>query len=329
VALFFDGSDFSPLFRAIEDARADAVYFDSVRTLDWLVATRARFPGLRLICDFDDLMSLRFTNLLQRNLPVSLGYLEGVTPQWLQQVLKRGFMTRRILSYEASALRRAEKLAAAAADAVSVVSATDVERMRADVGPELAVKTLVIPPGVSFPIPSLRTRQCREFIFVGSDSLLQNRLTIEFLLDLWSRASPAIPLRIVGRMLNRYAPCRGVTFAGFVGDLGEVYGDDVIALCPSFVGGGLKTKVLEALGYGVIPVGNVLTFEGIGCDSGCLAMTDEDIETFVSSPDPWIERLRGAASRLREYVYARYSFAAVTEAWSNVITGSRLAIAHG
>jgi hypothetical protein len=264
--------------------------------------------------------------LLQRDLPISLGYLGSVTPRWLQGFLKRGFVTRKILTYEARSLQQAERLAVAAADAVSVVSTADVDRLRADVGPELAAKTWVIPPAVSFPDSSLRTRLCREFVFVGSDTLLQNRLTIEFLVGLWSTALPATPLRIIGRMVNIYPPCHGVTFAGFVGDLGEVYGDDVIALCPSFIEGGIKTKVLEALGQGVIPVGNALTFEGMGCDPGCLAMTNQDIRVFVSDPEPQIEQLRDAAAQLRECVYLRYSFESVIEAWSRLVSGSHSAI---
>jgi hypothetical protein len=324
VALFFDGSNFSKLFRLIEDSQIDVVYFDSVRTLDWLLATRAQFPKLRLICDFDDLMSLRFANLLQRKLPISLGYLEGVTPRWLQRTLKQGFVTRKVLAYEVQALQQAEKLAVAAADAVSVVSGTDIERLRADVGSELAQKTWLIPPGVNFPDGSLRTRRCREFIFVGSDSLLQNRLTIEYLVDLWAAAAPEISLRIVGRMMGNYAACPGVIFEGFVSDLGIVYRDDVVALCPSFIEGGIKTKVLEALGRGVIAVGNALTFQGMGCEPGCLAMSLEDIRAFVCNPEPQIERMRVAATLLRKCVHKRYSFEAVTEAWSEVVSASPL-----
>jgi glycosyltransferase involved in cell wall biosynthesis len=323
VALFFNGSDFSPLFHAIDETNADAVYFDSVRTHDWLVATRARFPAMRLICDFDDLMSLRFATLLARNLPISLGYFEGATPRLLRNFLQHGFVTRKILAYETESLRQAERTAVAAADAVSVVSATDIEKLRADVGPELASKTWVIPPGVGFPRTSLRTRRCREFIFVGSDSLLQNRLTIEYLIFLWSRATPGTPLRIIGRMLGSYPPSKGVSFAGFVSDLGQVYLDDVIALCPSFIEGGIKTKVLEALGHGVIPVGNALTFQGMGCDPGSLSMADGDMESFVCQPDLWFEQLREAAAQLRDCVYARYSLEAVTEAWSKLFLAGR------
>ena len=235
-------------------------------------------------------------------------------------------MTRKVLAYEVQSLQQAEKRAVAAADAVSVVSGTDIERLRGDVGPLLATKTWLIPPGVNFPEASLRTRRCREFIFVGSDSLLQNKLTIEFLIDLWAAAAPQAPLRIVGRMIGNYARSPGVIFEGFVADLGTVYRDDVVALCPSFIEGGIKTKVLEALGRGVIPVGNDLTFQGMGCEPGCLAMSHEDIRAFVCEPEPQIERMREAATWLRKCVYKRYSFEAVTEAWSEVVSASPLVV---
>jgi glycosyltransferase involved in cell wall biosynthesis len=318
VALFA-GQSFSTLFEEIARTRAEVVYFDSIRTVDWLLATRRRFPALRLISDFDDLMSLRFATLLERSLPISLGYLESVTPRWLLRFLERGFVTRQVLAYEKRALLCAERRAVEAADAVSVVSSIDARQLRQNVGPELAKKTYVIPPGINFPNAQLRTNRCREFIFVGSDVLLQNRLTIEFLVKLWSTASPAIPLRIIGRMSSTYEPCEGVTFSGFVNDLADVYSDDVIALCPSFVEGGIKSKVLEALAHGVIPVGNSLTFQGMGCDPGCLAMTEDTIATFVCCPSRMIEQLRQAAMVLREYVCSRYSLEAVTEAWSRVV----------
>jgi hypothetical protein len=321
VAMFFHRRDLSTLFRTIEATHAEAVYFDSVRSVDWLLATRARFPGLRLICDFDDLMSLRFERLLERRLPISLGYLENVTPRWLRGFLKRGAVARMTLNYEARSLRIYEKLAVTAADAVSVVSTMDADNLRANVGPASADKVRVIPPGASFPYSSIRTLACHEFFFVGSDSLLQNRLTIEFLVDLWAAMSPAIPLRIVGRMVNRYRHCDGVRFVGFVQDIGSVYGDGQIALCPSFIEGGIKTKVLEALGHGVIPVGNALTFEGMGCDPGLLAMTDGEIRSLIANPEPMIEQLRKAATRLRECVHQRYSFESVTEAWSRLVSG--------
>jgi hypothetical protein len=321
VAMFFHRRDLSLLFRSIEASHAEAVYFDSIRSVDWMIATRAQFPRLRLICDFDDLMSVRFERLLERRLPISLGYLESLTPRWLQGFLKRGAVARMTLNYEARSLRIFERLAVEIADAVSVVSTVDADNLRASVGPALAAKIRVIPPGVSFPCPTIRTRVCREFFFVGSDSLLQNRLTIEFLVDLWATMAPAIPLRIIGRMVNRYRQRDGVTFVGFVPDIGSVYDDDRIALCPSFIEGGIKTKVLEALGHGVIPVGNALTFEGMGCDPGCLAMTGDEIRSLIANPEPMIEQLSRAATQFRECVRQRYSFESVTEAWSRLVSG--------
>jgi len=321
VAMFFHHRGLALLFNTIEASHAETVYFDSVRSVDWLIATRAQFPKLRLICDFDDLMSLRFERLLERKLPISLGYLESVTPRWLQGFLKRGAVAQMTLNYEAHSLRIFEKLAAEAADAVSVVSTADADNLRANVGPVLAGKIRVIPPGVGFPCPSIRTHVCREFFFVGSDSLLQNRLTIEFLVDLWATMSPDIPLRIIGRMVKRYRHCDGVTFVGFVPDISSVYGDDRIALCPSFIEGGIKTKVLEALGHGVIPVGNALTFEGMGCDPGCLAMTDDEIRSLIVNPEPMIGPLREAATQLRACVHQRYSFESVAQEWSRLVSG--------
>jgi len=319
VALFEQGGRRKLLRRTIEEFHPDAVYFDGIRSVDALLDTRARFPELRLICDFDDLMSLRYETLLQRRLSISLGYLRERIPRLLQDFLQRGFVTRAVLAYEALSLRNMETRAVAAADAVTVVSSTDIVRLRANAGPALATRTHVIPPGVLFPQDAIRTNACRGFIFVGSDVLLQNRMSIEFLLELWSRVQPARPLRIVGRMTGSYPAIAGVTFTGFVRDIGDVYHDGCIVLCPSFVEGGIKTKVLEALGQGVIPVGNALTFEGMGCDPGALALRDTDFATFVRDPEALMPTLKQAASAMRACVEGGYSFDAVTRAWSRLL----------
>ena len=322
VAIFRDARGLTSFLVQLAKLRPDAVYFDSVRTVDWLVATRRQFPEMRLICDFDDLMSVRFEALLRRHLPISLGYFGNRIPRWVRNFLRCNLITRAVLRYEAWSLRNSERVAISAANAVTVVSAIDAEKFGKSVRAPLSNRIRVVAPAVSFPNPFIRTRECQEFIFVGSDTLLQNRLSIEFLVDLWLKALPSTRLRIIGEVVGTYPSCRGVTFSGFIDDINDVYSDVCIALCPSFVEGGIKTKVLEALGQGVIPVGNTLTFAGMGCDPGLLAMKSEDFLSFVCTPEAWIGRLRDSAIKLRECAYGRYSFDAVAEEWSQVVSGS-------
>jgi glycosyltransferase involved in cell wall biosynthesis len=178
----------------------------------------------------------------------------------------------------------------------------------------------VLPPAVGFPVPGLVTRTCNAFVFVGSDSLLQNRLSIEFLVDLWRTTRPERPLQIIGRMTRPWPETPGVRFEGFVADLAEIYRNDVVALSPSFVEGGIKTKVLEALGYGTLAVGNALTFEGMGCDPGPLAMSAGELAAFVGDPGPRLPALLEAGTALRRCIESRTSPEAIEGAWAAIVT---------
>jgi hypothetical protein len=172
---------------------------------------------------------------------------------------------------------------------------------------------------VSFPVAGLSTRACNAFVFVGSDALLQNRLSIEFLVGLWRSTRPGRPLRIIGRMTRSWPDTPGVRFEGFVADLADIYRDDVIALSPSFVEGGIKTKVLEALGHGTLAVGNALTFEGMGCEPGALALGEEELAAFVRDPASRLPELLEAGVSLRRCIEDRTSAAAVESAWAGIL----------
>ena len=102
-----------------------------------------------------------------------------------------------------------------------------------------------------------------RFVFIGMDTLTQNRLTIEYLLDTWARTPPPLPLHIYGKMSRRWPQPPNVFFHGYVETLAEVYDGRSILLTPSFVGGGVKTKVLEAFAWGTPVIGNDNTFEGM------------------------------------------------------------------
>ena len=121
-------------------------------------------------------------------------------------------------------------------------------------------------------------------------------------------------------MTQAWPPCPGVQFTGFVDDISSIYTSECVALCPSFVQGGIKTKVLEALGQGVIPVGNKLTFEGMGCEPEGLALTEAGIRELVTNPSVQLARLREAAERMYACVFQRYSLEAVAQAWESVVT---------
>src|SRR4051794_41611143 len=101
------------------------------------------------------------------------------------------------------------------------------------------------------PLDGARDEQAWRAVFVGSDAYVQNAMAITYLLDLWSKYRPTTPLHIYGRNARRWPQVPNVTFHGYVEDIADAYRGRSFVVYNCQVPGGIKTKVLEAFGYGV------------------------------------------------------------------------------
>ena len=228
---------------------ADVVYLDGIRTLLWLRRLRRLAPRLRIVVDFDDLMSRRYEHLSRRDLPFSFGYLERMLPRPIVTLTKN--ISRAVLWYERIALRSAEKEVLRLADAVVLVNRSEADMLRqggANARRPPRATIAVVPPTAK-PIDYDMQSTCSNppngwhAIFVGSDMLVQNRMAIAYLLDLWSTFRIETKLRIYGRQQSRWPTVTNVTFYGYVSDIAEAYKPGSILVYPCLVPGGIKTKV--------------------------------------------------------------------------------------
>src|SRR5690606_26730862 len=83
---------------------------------------RRRFPEVALVVDIDDLLSRRFDEMLERRLPLSLGYLDGTLPRQVARMTASSMLARAVLRYERMALRHAEREVMRLADRVVLVN---------------------------------------------------------------------------------------------------------------------------------------------------------------------------------------------------------------
>jgi hypothetical protein len=325
-ALFADGGpDAEQALR--EAAACDVVYADGIRALPWLRRLRQLRPDVEVVLDFDDLMSRRCDELIENRLPLSLGYLERAMPRALARIVTAPPVARLLLGYERAALRHAEREALRLADRIVLVNrheaallAADAEGMR----PPARATVLAIPPpapvATAVPVP----RPPWRAVFVGTDGLVQNRLTIDHLLDLWQRERIALPLVIYGRQKRPPREVPGVTWAGYVGDIAEAYAPGSILVSPCFLRGGIKTKILEGFAHGTPVVGNAASFEGMDLDGYPLCFEGEDaLLGFLADPSrhlgAMVEAVRlGAAHLEREHHAERFR-----QRWAAAILGAK------
>ena len=305
-----------------EARRSDVVYADGIRTLLVLRRLRRERPDLRIVVDFQDLMSRRFDEVLSRELPLPLGYVEAMVPPALRRMLAIGLLARLLLRYERMALRHAEREMLRIADCVALVSPVEAALLSAtDARGARRASVVAIPPPMP-PAVAVASAPPHRAVFIGSDGLMQNRLTIDHLLGLWDRARPALPLVIYGRQKRPPRQVPGVAWAGYVRDLAEVYTPGSLLVSPTFLRGGIKTKVLEAFAHGVPVIGNPATFEGMDLPAYPFCFADDAaLLGFLADPQPRAAEIAAATGAARSLVEREYGEALFHARWAAVMLG--------
>jgi hypothetical protein len=319
VSMFDDRHKASQLLNKIEEFGPDVIYFDSIRLVDYVELVRRCLPSSYIICDFDDLMSRRAATLRTSDYQLSAGYLSKSIPNVAIKIISSKLCRNTILRYEERALKRQERLALTCSDAVTLVSSTDAQVLTAAMPEATKRKVHVIAP----PIDSVKVisppRDPIRFVFIGADSQLQNRLTIRYLVATWKRLNIGSQLVIYGHLSGQYEPVQNVLFAGFARKLSDVYTRNSVALCPSFLRGGIKSKVLEAISYGCVPVGNDGAFEGLNFRDDALAMSERQLEEFLADPSTHLDRIVEAAARFASYCERHHSVPVFSRHWCELL----------
>ena len=318
-ALFANGADHRRLLDAIP-ADVEAIYLDGVRSYAFLKRLRRERPDVYVVVDFDDLMSRRMSLLLQTRQSLSPGYLTKRLPALLQRLMMSPGIGRVVVRFERGALINVERRVADLADVIVLLSAEDTRIFSLQApGPARAAIEVIAPPAPKADRTTPMTTPDR-FVFIGSDALTQNRLTIEYLTDLWGRREIKTPLVLVGLRASTAPLPPNVSSTGYVSSIADVYDGRSILLTPSLIGGGIKTKVLEAFDYGAPVIGNALTFESMDLEDYPLVVADEArIIELVSDPGRYAELFQNAVDFGRAYLKRRHDPAVLADRWRRVM----------
>ena len=290
----------------------DTIYLDGVRTFALLRELRKKFPDRRIIVDMDDLMSRRLKLLRQDGHPLSSGHLMMRLPPVLR-ALSMGAMSRLIVRYEAWTLPAVEAAITHLADVVVLLSSED---MRALDGTGPARRETIMPGiGQITKRPALRPGAVR-FIFIGTDALTQNRLSIDYLLTLWRIQAIEHELVIFGAQTRALTLPRGVSTRGYVKDLSDIYNGSSVLVSPSFLRGGIKTKVLEAFAHGAPVIGNAATFEAMPLDEYPMRLdTEHQLLAVLRNPEAHRAALEQSARIGAAYLADVHAPGKFTRAW--------------
>lgn len=170
-------------------------------------------------------------------------------------------------------------------------------------------------PGVDLPDLSTRVEVPRNgLLFVGSFKHPANYDGLSyFLREVFPRVREARPdttLTVVGEPPpTEFAEVPGVSVRGFVEQLGPLYAAAQACIAPIRFGGGIKTKVLEALAHEVPVITTPLGAEGIGAADDTEVRVAKGAQEFATHTielldDPARARAMGLAGR--RMVASRY-----------------------
>ncbi len=211
----------------------------------------------------------------------------------------------------------------------TITSATDLE---AKAIPTEDHQIMVLPNTIIMPnAPKEYTVQSEpDMLFVGNLDYLPNhdaaRRLAKDILPIVRRAAPRVRLTIAGKgaesLKNEVAHLSGVTWLGYVPDLGPVYERSHLAVVPLRAGGGSRLKILEAFAKHLPVVATSKALEGLAINPGqhaLLAESDNEIAMAVLQLITDRSMSMQLAMSAAEFVRAHHSTALVTRRMAAIL----------
>jgi len=323
--LYASGAQCQNIASEITQMGCDAVYLDTVRCQSLLYALRREQPNLHIVTDFDDLMSRRAKFLADKNLAFSTGHIGRHFPRWLRYLIDVA-LAPAVTAYEALTLPAAEHDVVARSDATVLISRVDRQHLCNRLRRDVQVQVHAIGPMFNLKRMPWTIGAPLRFVFVGSDSYIQNRSAIDFLTRYWSDHRPATPLHIYGRQHRTLPQIPGLHWHGYVTDIAEAYQPGSIALAPALDRGGIKTKVLEAWSWGCPVLGNAAAFEGLSVADYPLMFPESAWRPFLNDPAAHMVSWLRAAGLGSGFVRRVLSPEKFEQAWGEIMLPASIAM---
>jgi glycosyltransferase involved in cell wall biosynthesis len=302
----------------------DVVLADMIRTAPYAAAT-----GLPWILDLDDLLSERYrAYAADKGARESLlGYYGRGLPGPLRRLAQA--VAGLALSRERGLLERREVYWARRADAVSLVSSAEAERLTARAGrPVTAMPMSVDIPPQPATIAGLARRRA---VFVGGLDYQPNLDALRYycgeVRPALARIGCDVGLDVVGqaeRALREELGCDGVGFLGYVDNVMATLSGYTVFVAPLVSGTGIKTKVLEAMAAGLTVVTTPAGIIGLDVRHGehcLLARSPDEMATHLREAFERPDELEDIGARARRYVADHFSHDVLEARWRALLEG--------
>ncbi|WP_274650366.1 glycosyltransferase [Paenibacillus humicola] len=286
VAVYYSRKTHRKIREIVKEERPEFILYDMVRVAEYVADEQGR-----KVLSYDDLLSLRYRRQLEwfQYIPSVFGGFTGKLPGSIKRFADLKFIQRWLIDFESRLLDKYEKKVASQFHHLIFTSPAEAQSFRSVTRHESCYG---IP--MKFEPEQRRDRGPRRYdrnklVFVGKMDIPHNSSAVAYFCErIWpviKAKAPKATFYIVGknptpevlRLQERYP---GVIVTGEVDDVKRVVGDAALMIAPMLFGTGIKTKIVEAMSWGVPVVTNRIGIEGIDANHGedlFVCDTDEEV----------------------------------------------------
>jgi hypothetical protein len=254
-------------------AKFDFLYLDTIRYFKY-----GELFDAKIVLDFDDLYSNRYLEISKNKTDVPiLGFLNDRIPRFIQRPVE--YIVRMLLSREAKLLANEEVSCAKSVDYSNIVSNIEAKLLSETSGVSVTDIPMVIDIDHGRLWQEKKLDSLFKLVMVGSIKLQQNYQTIKLADRLLKSGSlEKCKLYIIGDIegCNLSEFHESIIFLGFVDDLYEELSKYDCYFSPIYSGTGIKTKNLEAIGFGMPLVTSSKGVEGTELSKYCYVVEEWD-----------------------------------------------------
>jgi len=272
VSVYYSRKTHRKIKNIIRAEQPDLVLYDMVRVAEYVTDGRSRN-----VLSYDDLLSLRYRRQLDwfEYVPSVFGGFADKLPNRLKRLADLKMVQKRLIALESKLLDGYERRVAGRFHHLVFTSPAEAERFR-----EITRHASCHGIPMKFDPDRRDDAEPRRYdrnklVFVGKMDIPHNISAVVYFCErIWPRIkqqAPEATFYIVGK--NPTAEVRklpetypGVVVTGEVDDVKRIVSDSAVMTAPLLFGTGIKTKIIEAMSWGVPVVTSPVGSEGIGAN---------------------------------------------------------------
>ena len=250
ISVVYSSKERKKFEKIVNGIHPDIIICDMLRLSKYMSNLRKKY---RTIMDVDDLLSKRYLRSLYIPNIDALGQFNSSLPNVVSKIIHTLKMDKLILKIEAKRMKRIEEKSATNYNKLVLVSPLETEEFNRTLRTTAAV---CWPTCVKYSMSVEEKYNDKQLCYLGNMDYLPNQITLDYIIsNILNKLSKDYKLLVIGKCSNetkeKYKQYNFVSFTQEVPSVEPYVKSSLCLLAPIQYGSGVKTKILEAMGFGV------------------------------------------------------------------------------